>query len=118
MLPGPVRTASAFALLAVLGYAIFKPRVAHGPRLAHEHRENTSTLSITGMTCSHCTESVRRALLECPGVGSAEVNLKTGKATVEGGAFDFQSLRRAVEQLGYTVKQTEGGAQQGPAKDA
>jgi len=61
-------------------------------------------LLITGMTCSHCAESVGRAIAECSGVRSAEVNLKRGRAIVMGDNLDHERLMAAVEGLGYTVK--------------
>jgi len=66
----------------------------------------TVTLSIKGMTCSHCAESVRRALGESAGVELAEVDLKAGKATVTGKRnLDVDELRHTIEELGYTVNQ-------------
>ena len=41
-------------------------------------------LTITGMTCSHCAAAVTRAIEECEGVQSVEVDLKTGRAAVVG----------------------------------
>ena len=61
-------------------------------------------LLITGMTCSHCAESVRHAIAECSGVRSAEVVLKRGRAIVMGDNLDQERLKAAVEGLGYTVK--------------
>ena len=58
-------------------------------------------LQITGMTCSHCQTSVRRALLSCAGVTGADVDLATGVATVEGDGADPAALLRGVEELGY-----------------
>ncbi|TFG50000.1 MAG: hypothetical protein E4H40_02005 [Candidatus Brocadiia bacterium] len=61
-------------------------------------------LLITGMTCSHCAESVRRAIAECSGVRSAEVKLKSGRAIVTGDNLDHEGLVAAVKDLGYTAK--------------
>jgi Au+-exporting ATPase len=59
------------------------------------------------MTCEHCAEGVRRALLEAPGIASADVNLKTGTATVAGDALDLPALQHIVQELGY---EAEAGA--------
>jgi copper chaperone CopZ len=61
------------------------------------------TLKIEGMTCNHCVVSVRRALLETKGVISAEVELKGGTALVSGDGFELESLKKAVETIGYKV---------------
>jgi copper chaperone CopZ len=58
------------------------------------------------MTCSHCVESVRRALLESQGVQSAEVGLSTGEAHVSGTKLDARELKAAVTCLGYGVETT------------
>jgi hypothetical protein len=60
-------------------------------------------LVVSGMTCSHCAESVRRALTACAGVSSAEVDLLHGRAVVTGQRLDPQRLAAAVAELGYAV---------------
>ncbi|MDD4856969.1 MAG: SO_0444 family Cu/Zn efflux transporter [Candidatus Krumholzibacteria bacterium] len=102
MLPAYIKTACAFILLAVLVYAFFPPAKAGGvPAAAGKGR--MLRISITGMTCTHCAEAVRRALLESPGVASVEVDLKKGEAVVVGDGFDVSRLSKAVEDLGYRV---------------
>ena len=61
----------------------------------------TVTLRVTGMTCNHCVQAVKRALLSCDGVESAEVDLASAGAVVKGSAFDINCLVRAVETAGY-----------------
>lgn len=102
MLPGAASTIAAFALLAVLGYAFFKPAKVGSVAEAGD-AGRTVRVSIGGMTCAHCANAVRRALLESPGVSSAEVDLKRGEAIVAGSDFDEARLAKAVESLGYRV---------------
>jgi copper chaperone CopZ len=61
-------------------------------------------LFVKGMTCSHCVESVKRALTECPGVQSVDVDLALGRAIVKGERLDRNLLVAAVTGLGYKVK--------------
>lgn len=114
MLPGFVKTASAFVLLAVLSAAFFSSRKSSGLAPGAEAPQ-TITLSVKGMTCSHCVESVRRALGEGAGVESVAVDLKTGKAAISGKNMDVSQLRHAVKELGYTVDNSvkEGGGSNG-----
>jgi len=63
-------------------------------------------MAIEGMTCNHCASAVRRALLESPGVRSAEVDLKKREAVVAGFGLDVAQLAKAVEALGYRVRET------------
>lgn len=65
----------------------------------------TTTLNITGMSCSHCVNAVKNALTDVPGVQSVEVNLDQGTATVQGG--DVQALIAAVTEEGYEASQAQ-----------
>ena len=65
--------------------------------------QQTTTLSITGMTCQHCVAAVSKALQAVPGVENAQVDLAQGKAVV-GGSAPAQVLIDAVTQAGYTAK--------------
>jgi copper chaperone CopZ len=101
MLPGVANTIAAFALLAVLGYAFFRP--AKVGSVAEAPAGRTVRVSIEGMTCGHCADAVRRALLESAGAVSAEVDLKRGEALVAGSGLDETLIAKAVESLGYRV---------------
>ena len=103
MLPGFVNTISAFALLAVLGYAFIRPAKV-GAVAETGGAGRTVRISIEGMTCNHCANAVRRALLESRGVESVAVDLKLGAAVAAGNGFDDAQLVKAVESLGYKVK--------------
>lgn len=100
---GWLEIASALALIAVLFLAMF--RRGRDPAMPESHTETTTatTLVISGMNCNSCVESVRRALMECDGVESAGVELKSGQARVSGSAYDLDALRRSVEELGFDV---------------
>lgn len=103
----------AIALLAVLAYSYArKPRDEANHAAEHSHGDNTNPsaplqeiqMAITGMTCSHCAAAVVRALTECAGVASANVDLAAGRATITGANLDSSRLLDAVTQLGYTAK--------------
>ncbi len=65
----------------------------------------TLTLSIGGMTCNHCTASVKAALLRLPGVASAEVSLEHKQAEVryDETSVDRERMREAIEAIGFEV---------------
>jgi P-type Cu+ transporter len=67
-------------------------------------------LPIAGMTCEHCVGTVRRALEGVPGVQSAAVDLKTGRAavTLDPERADRARLKGAVEAAGYSVPDRTG----------
>ena len=105
MLPQWLKIASAVTLLGVMVHALLRPHGAHEDEALeadHNHESKELALTVGGMTCSHCADTVRRALLGCRGVDSARVDLKSGAAIVHGEA-NLDELRRSVESLGYTV---------------
>ena len=105
MLPGYVKTASAVSLLLILAHALLRPmRGTQDSTPADDASSTQATLDIRGMTCTHCVNSVRRALLECDGVQSAQVDLRSGAATVRGSGFRGQALADAVAKLGYSAR--------------
>ena len=105
MAPGWLNITSALVLLAILGFAVWRRFSRPAPAPPVDAPE-TLTLPIHGMTCEHCAEAVRHALLACDGVISAVVNVKAGEAVVGGEALNRDDLRRAVEQAGYEVRET------------
>jgi hypothetical protein len=109
MLPNYVKWAAAVILLGILGVALFRRQIRRGADQAKDLPQPTR-VAIKGMTCSHCAASVRRALLECPGVEAVEVDLAGGEAVVRGSGWDLGALRKAVEELGYTVVKTGEGS--------
>lgn len=103
MLPGYVNHISAVLLVAVLCYALFKSYTGKVSEKLPETIMARTTLTIKGMTCNHCVANVKRALEECPGVELAAVDLKAGKAYVNGEGYDLKCLHDSVEKIGYSI---------------
>lgn len=63
----------------------------------------TVEFKVSGMTCSGCAVSVRNALLETPGVASAEVDLESARAKVQYDAAKVSTaqLVEAVNKTGF-----------------
>jgi Cu+-exporting ATPase len=59
-------------------------------------------LSVEGMTCQHCVARVEKAILGVAGVQSADVQLESGLARVNGG-LPHQVIE-AIEQAGYHAR--------------
>ena len=64
------------------------------------------TLNVEGMSCSHCENSVKKAVGELNGVKSVAVDLKGKKVTIE---FDpekvsVETIKDTIEDQGYDVK--------------
>jgi copper chaperone len=66
---------------------------------------STSTVTVLGMTCNHCALSVREEVGAIAGVTDVDVDLKSGRVTVDSGApVDPNAIKRAVEEAGYELK--------------
>ncbi|MCL6642547.1 MAG: heavy-metal-associated domain-containing protein [Candidatus Bipolaricaulota bacterium] len=63
-----------------------------------------TVLKVTGMSCTHCVQSVTKALQNVAGVRSVSVSLEQGRAEVEHSEdLSPQSLVSAVAKTGYTA---------------
>lgn len=64
----------------------------------------TSTYTVTGMTCGHCVASVTEEISELEGVENVDVTLESGQVTVTSSQpLDPASVRAAVEEAGYAL---------------
>jgi copper chaperone len=65
---------------------------------------STVTVTVTGMTCGHCVSSVREEVGEIPGVTAVDVDLATGKVTVDSEhEVEPEAIQNAVEEAGYRL---------------
>ncbi len=96
---------SSVLLLAILGYALVSKRPAATSGTASEPAMNIASLkiSIEGMNCGHCVNSIERALRESAGVDGVSVSLEEKSAVVQGASLDSNGLKARVEALGFTV---------------
>jgi len=72
-----------------------------------------TTISIDGMHCAGCAKSVAKKLRSVKAVATAEVDVKTGKATVVAAKGQVPSPRllwEAVEAAGYKPTALTGPA--------
>jgi copper chaperone CopZ len=60
----------------------------------------TQTITVEGMTCEHCEQTVEEALEEVEGVTSATADRNSESATVEGSA-ERDELVTVVKDAGY-----------------
>jgi copper chaperone CopZ len=64
----------------------------------------TTTYTVTGMTCSHCAASVTEEISEIAGVEDVDVVVETGAVTVTSATpLDESAVRAAVEEAGYAL---------------
>jgi len=64
----------------------------------------TSTYTVTGMTCQHCVASVTEEVQEISGVENVEIDLPTGVVTITSAEpLDDAAVTAAVEEAGYNL---------------
>jgi copper chaperone len=65
---------------------------------------STITVSVTGMTCGHCASSVREEVGSIPGVTAVDVDLASGKVTIDSERLvEADAIKSAVEEAGYQL---------------
>jgi uncharacterized membrane protein YraQ (UPF0718 family)/copper chaperone CopZ len=102
MFPFWFKSLCSVIMLGILFYSfVVKSHVKEIPAL-DEGKERV-TIQISGMTCSHCVESVSSAIGKIKGVEDVVVDLKSGKGVITGLELDISAIKRAVEELGYKV---------------
>ncbi|WP_122091168.1 heavy-metal-associated domain-containing protein [Halalkalicoccus subterraneus] len=62
----------------------------------------TTTITVEGMTCGHCEQTVKEALQDVSGVTDMTVDRDDEQASVDGDV-DTTTLVEAVEDAGYTA---------------
>jgi hypothetical protein len=93
--------ASAWVLLVVLINALRPRSTIREEDAVTETDGRSMELTISGMRCNGCVQSVQRALSEISGVTEAEVRLEAGRATVRGTDLSEDELVEAVTSLGF-----------------
>lgn len=64
----------------------------------------TRTITVTGMTCGHCVAAVQGQIGKLPGVTGVEVDLGSGRVTIESDApVADADVAAAVDEAGYEV---------------
>lgn len=66
---------------------------------------NTLTLTVTGMSCMGCVNSVKNLVGALPGIADVRVDLGSGRVEVDHDPkqSDLQAIRQAIEDGGYGV---------------
>lgn len=62
-------------------------------------------LDVTGMSCNNCVKHVTQALMSISGIEEVNIDLPTGRVTVEGEIpSDHSVLIDALSEEGYSAK--------------
>jgi copper chaperone CopZ len=67
----------------------------------------TTTYSVTGMTCGHCTAAVTEELTKLPGVREVSIDLNSGGTSAvhvtSESVLEETAVREAVDEAGYEL---------------
>ncbi len=106
--------ASTILLILFLLHALWNRFHGHSQCHCHEEGEGdchchdkapagqTMSFVIKGMNCNHCRTNAQKALESLPGVHEADVDLASGRATIEGEAT-MEEIRQVLATLGFSV---------------
>ncbi|HET6736630.1 heavy-metal-associated domain-containing protein [Mycobacterium sp.] len=65
---------------------------------------SSMTVNVTGMTCGHCVTSVREEVENISGVTGVNVDLASGKVTIDSEApIQADAIKDAIEEAGYQL---------------
>jgi len=112
MTPSWWKHGSGALLLLVMGYGYYaarKPTEACNscPHESEIEGEDIARLTIKGMTCTHCRESVLSGLNGIGGARNAEVDLASGRAEIVGTNLNLDTITAKIESLGFSVSAKE-----------
>ncbi|MEE4271877.1 MAG: SO_0444 family Cu/Zn efflux transporter [Thermoanaerobaculales bacterium] len=100
-------TACAVLLILVMANAMWpvpRPFPKEFQKVADDSKMSSFELSVNGMRCNGCVESVTRAVNDCDGVEETAVDLAGGRASVRGADVDPAAVAEAVRSLGFEVE--------------
>ncbi|WP_043661592.1 heavy-metal-associated domain-containing protein [Nocardia thailandica] len=64
----------------------------------------TTTVTVTGMTCSCCANAVNKEVGKIPAVTAVEADFASGRVTIDAtGAVDRRAIAAAVSEAGYQL---------------
>ncbi len=68
-------------------------------------KDEEAELSVSGMTCDHCVQTVEKAIRALTGVSQVRVALDEQKAFVQFSAdqISLDTIKKAVKDAGYEV---------------
>jgi copper chaperone len=64
---------------------------------------NSETITISGMSCGHCVDAVRKALAAVPGVTVQEVRIGSATVGIDPPTGTLAAVESAIDAAGYDV---------------
>jgi hypothetical protein len=101
MLPKWIGVTSAIILVVSIISGYFIERIKKQKKM---NKEIFQTLSVEGMTCSHCEASITRNLSKLDGIDEVIADKNTAQVKVRGSKISLAEIERIVTDLGYQYK--------------
>ncbi len=103
MLPLWVKIAGS-VLLSAMFVIHYMSNLLNRKKIVSAHKsDHKKMIEVFGMTCAHCSESVRKAVDGIDGTSEVNVDLKSGKVIFNFESVDMESLKKAIENKGFEV---------------
>lgn len=106
MLPSWVEWGSSvlLTLLIINGFVQKKRKKKPTHKTSMEQEISTTTISVKGMTCNHCKNSVEKHLKQLPNIASVSANLEKKEVSITGQQLDIEKIANEIESLGFEYK--------------
>jgi len=71
--------------------------------ISDSEKDSDLVLNVTGMSCGHCTSTVKKSLEAFDEVEEATPNLDTGKVLIKGKNLNIEAMKQATIKAGFQV---------------
>jgi len=105
MLPGWLQLAGSIILLLMLGgFFITRYIIPLFKKKNMSDMVGKLSLNVQGMTCTHCSSTVHKAVSSIAGTGEVLVDLDNKKVFFEGDPSNITEVKKAIEDNGFQVE--------------
>ena len=97
---------SAVALLIICLYTIFNQKFSNtsiNENTKVNHKTADLSMIIKGMTCNHCKETAKEAILSCKNINAVKINLESGQALIYGNNIIEKDIIAVINDCGFSV---------------
>jgi uncharacterized membrane protein YraQ (UPF0718 family)/copper chaperone CopZ len=106
MMPVWLQIVSSVLLLIILANSLLRlyfPTMFMGNEIV-ERNEADLVVSVGGMTCNHCVNSVSNAISEVTNVEDVDVDLGSGETKINGNNINIDEVVKAITSSGYSAE--------------
>ena len=106
MMPVWLQIVSSVLLLIILANSLLRlyfPTMFMGNEIV-ERNEADLVVSVGGMTCNHCVNSVSNAISEVTNVEDVDVDLGSGETKINGNNINIDEVVEAITSSGYSAE--------------